>query len=85
MRRRIKVRGEIGWSIKRVRGYLSRCSLLIGGEAFKGLLNGRGPLILSVSILLILGGFLVHQPNSLDDLDGDSLPLDEVPIRFDGE
>ncbi|TRY75430.1 hypothetical protein TCAL_00706 [Tigriopus californicus] len=29
------------------------------------------------------GGFLVHQPNSLDDLDGDSLPLDEVPIRFD--
>eukprot|EP00095_Tigriopus_kingsejongensis_P005837 snap_masked-scaffold425_size175135-processed-gene-0.17 protein:Tk05837 transcript:snap_masked-scaffold425_size175135-processed-gene-0.17-mRNA-1 annotation:"zinc finger protein glis3-like" len=28
-------------------------------------------------------GFLVHQPNSLDDLDEDPIPLDDVPIRFD--
>lgn len=26
---------------------------------------------------------LAHQPNSLDDLDGDPLPYDDVPVRYD--
>lgn len=28
-------------------------------------------------------GALAHQPNSLDDLDGETLPFDDVPIRYD--
>jgi hypothetical protein len=28
-------------------------------------------------------GQLAHQPNSLDDLDGETLPFDDVPIRYD--
>ena len=26
---------------------------------------------------------IAHQPNSLDDLDGETLPFDDVPIRYD--
>ena len=26
---------------------------------------------------------VLHQPNSLDDLDGETLPFDDVPIRYD--
>ena len=30
-----------------------------------------------------VAGGLAHQPNSLDDLDGETLPFDDVPIRYD--
>ena len=26
---------------------------------------------------------LAHQPNSLDDLDNDTIPFDNVPVRYD--
>jgi len=29
-------------------------------------------------------GEMHHQPNSLDSVEGDALPFDSVPIRFDG-
>ena len=31
------------------------------------------------------GGRLAHQPNSLDDLDddGDAIPFDNIPVRYD--
>lgn len=27
---------------------------------------------------------LAHQQNSLDDLDNDTIPFDNVPVRYDG-